>query len=427
MMTPMGSHRADRTPPRSPAATAAAVESGHGHSHGGPPPALDVGLRARAVLLGLLAVGAVVTLVGLVVLWPAASDAPEEVDFLRSGTTTLTAPVVDVGPSCPVLVDGEQGSREPPPEDCDTLTADVGGEDVTLGVPPYVGRSGLVAGDTVRLIRLPASSTPDGQVGYGFAGVERTLPLGLLAGAFVVLVGLVARLRGLLALVGLGLAALVIARFLLPALLAGGSGWAVAAVGSAAIMYVVLYLAHGPSLRTSAALLGTLAGIGATALLGVWAVGAARLSGISDETGEVLATYAPALDSQGVLACAVIIAGLGVLNDVTITQSSAVWELRAAAPELSRRQLFGSAMRIGRDHIASTIYTIVFAYAGTGLAVLMLLSLYDRPFLELLADESIAVEIVRTLASAVGLVLAVPLTTAVAALTVGGAVVPEDA
>jgi uncharacterized membrane protein len=121
---------------------------------------------------------------------------------------------------------------------------------------------------------------------------------------------------------------------------------------------------------------------------------------------------------QGLLTCAVIIAGLGVLNDVTITQASAVWELRSAAPEMSRRALFGSGMRIGRDHIASTIYTIVFAYAGAALSVLLLLFLYDRPLLDLLSTEAIAEEVTRTLASAIGLVLAVPATTAIAVAVV---------
>lgn len=117
-------------------------------------------------------------------------------------------------------------------------------------------------------------------------------------------------------------------------------------------------------------------------------------------------------------------AGLGVLNDVTITQSSAVWEARAAAPSMGRRALFQSGMRIGRDHIASTIYTIVFAYAGAALPVLLLLFLYERPVLEMLQTESLSEEIVRTLASAIGLVLAVPVTTAIAALTVGAARTP---
>lgn len=243
--------------------------------------------------------------------------------------------------------------------------------------------------------------------------------------AFVLVVAIVARLRGVMALLGLVFAGFVVAKFMLPALLEGGSGIGVALVGSTAIMFVVLYLTHGVSIRTSTALAGTLSGIAIITLLGLWGVSAARLSGVADETNQYLMLNAPDLNFQGLLTCAVIIAGLGVLNDVTITQSSAVWELRAAAPGMTRMQLFTSGMRIGRDHIASTIYTIVFAYAGTALAVLMLLSLYDRPLMDTLYDESIAAEVVRTLASAIGLVLAVPATTAIAALTVSGQVTDE--
>ena len=189
-------------------------------------------------------------------------------------------------------------------------------------------------------------------------------------------------------------------------------------------MFVVLYLAHGLSVRTSTALAGTLFGVGITAGLGVLAVDGARLSGVADDEGATLAAFIQTMDPKDLLTCAVIVAGLGVLNDVTITQSSAVWELRAAAPRLGRRELFHSGMRIGRDHIASTIYTIVFAYAGAALPVLLLLFLYERPVLDMLQTESISEEIVRTLASAIGLVLAVPVTTLIAALTVGSAKAP---
>ncbi len=195
-------------------------------------------------------------------------------------------------------------------------------------------------------------------------------------------------------------------------------------VCSSAILYVVLYTTHGFSIRTSAALAGTLVGIGITAALGVVTVQATRLSGVG-EGGGLLQTYAADLDFQGLLTCAVMIAGLGVLNDVTITQTSAVWEIRAAAPTMSRRRLLASGMRIGRDHIASTIYTIAFAYTGTALTLLLVLRLYELPLLELLSTEEITAEVVRTLVTSIGLVLAVPVTTAIAvALTPR---VPESA
>ncbi|MTB83551.1 hypothetical protein GGQ24_04290 [Nocardioides sp. zg-578] len=242
----------------------------------------------------------------------------------------------------------------------------------------------------------------------------------VLAGLFVLVVLLVARWRGLLALLGLGFAGLVLLGFMLPALLTGEPGLAVGLVGSTLIMVVVLYTTHGFSIRTSAALAGTLAGLVLTAVLGLVSTRTSRLTGFGDEAAGLLTTYIPALDLQDVFTCALVVAGLGVLNDVTITQSSAVWELRGAAPGLTRRRLFLSGMRIGRDHIASTIYTIVFAYAGTALVLLMVLSLYGLPLGDLLATEEIGQEAVRTLVSSIGLVLAVPITTAIAVWTVPG-------
>jgi uncharacterized membrane protein len=227
----------------------------------------------------------------------------------------------------------------------------------------------------------------------------------------------------LLALVGLGVAGVVVGFFAIPALLAGEQAVVVALVASAAIMYVVLYTTHGFSIRTSAALGGTLTGMAITAGIAWWAVGSAHLTGVVDQGGQVLTTFADRISLQDVLIAAVVIAGLGILNDVTITQASAVWELRGASPTMSRTRLFTSAMRIGRDHIASTIYTIVFAYTGTALTLLLAVSLYDRSWWQLLGTEEIAEELVRAFASSIGLVLAVPATTAIAVATVPG---PRD-
>jgi uncharacterized membrane protein len=226
----------------------------------------------------------------------------------------------------------------------------------------------------------------------------------------------VGRWRGLYALASLAFGAAVVWWFLVPALMDGSPGIGVALTGSSLIMFVVLYLTHGLSLRTSTALAGTLAGIAITAVLAAVAVDDARLTGISDDAGSLLRGFGEGLDFPSLLGCALVIAGLGVLNDVTITQASAVWELRAASPHASRREIYAGAMRIGRDHIASTIYTIVFAYVGTALFVLMLLSVYDRSILELRSTEQLAEEIVRTLVTSIGLVLAVPVTTMVGVL-----------
>ncbi len=183
-------------------------------------------------------------------------------------------------------------------------------------------------------------------------------------------------------------------------------------------MFASLYLAHGVSIRTTTALLGTFLGLAITVVLAMWSTRAANLTGTSSEHAVMLSSTFPNLSLTDLLMCGIVIAGLGALNDVTITQASAVWELHAANPALPRRTLFTSGMRIGRDHIASTVYTLAFAYVGTALPVLMVAALMDRAALDTLMAGEIAEEVVRTLVSSVGLVLAIPATTGIAALLV---------
>lgn len=185
-------------------------------------------------------------------------------------------------------------------------------------------------------------------------------------------------------------------------------------------MFALLYLAHGVSIRTSTALLGTLGGLVATGALAVWATGATHLTGLSGEHALDLRSLAPGADLRGILLCGMVLAGLGVLNDVTITQASAVWELRAVSPMSTRRELFAGGMRIGRDHIASAVYTVAFAYLGAALPLVLLVAMSDRTLLDSLTSGEIAEEVVRTLVGSIGLVLAIPLTTAVAVALVPG-------
>ncbi|WP_392544274.1 YibE/F family protein [Oryzobacter telluris] len=383
--------------------------------------------RARAVLLGALVAFGVATLVGLVVLWPDAATVQKVgagLEYAAPGVTFPHAEIIKVDPTCPDELSPSDPSSSAPARACVLVTARLTtgptrSEDVKVPLQGPIASANLGPGDSVQLLQVPGGGGEPPS--FTFVGVDRAGDLGWYALAFVLVVALVARLRGLLAIVGLVFSGLVIARFMLPALLTGEAGVAVALVTASAIMFVVLYLAHGVSVRTSTALAGTLGGILLTAAIAAAAVSTSHLSGVSDETGDLLSGYVGGLDFPSLLMGAIVIAGLGVLNDVTITQSSAVWELRGAAPELTRTEIFRSAMRIGRDHIASTIYTIVFAYAGAALSVLLLVYLYQLPLLDLLGTEDIATEVARTLCSGIGLVLAVPLTTAIAAATVTGA------
>lgn len=410
----MGSHRADRK-----------EDPGHGHGHGAEVE-LEVAPLPRAVLLLVLVAVAGAAVAGVVLLWPEAGkfdDLKGSVGFAVEGATFPTATVDEVLPACPRAGPDAQPDTSTP---CDkvTVTVDEGvdqGTQVTVDVPPEVIGSGLEKGDHLVLIRTPAK---DGQpVIHSYYEIERSTSLWLVGGLFVVVVLVVARLRGLMALVGLGVAGAVVGVFVIPALLTGRPALPVALVASAVIMYVVLYTTHGLSLRTSAALAGTLTGMALTAGIGWWSVSSAHLTGVVDDGGRILSTFAADISLQELLVAAVVISGLGILNDVTITQASVVWELRGASPTMNRRRLFASAMRIGRDHIASTIYTIVFAYAGTALTLLLAVSLYDRTWLDLLGTEEIAEELVRSFASSIGLVLAVPATTAIAVAVVPG---PRD-
>lgn len=395
---------------------------GAGHSHRATSDTdaahVRVGTTARNVLLAGLGIALLATLIALVAWWPPGDAAERSAEaggaagqFAAPGVTFPSGEIVSISEPCP-------GQGLPDGTGCSELQVMVDGEEepVAVQVPPEVLDSGIAKGDHVELLRTPTPEAENGEeASYSYFATERNGTLIWLGLFFVVVVVTIARWRGVFAILGLAFGGLVVWWWMLPALLDGSPGVGVAMTSAAAIMFVVLYTTHGFSLRTSTALAGTLVGIVLTAGIGVIAIGDAHLTGISDESGAILATFG-ALDFQALLGCALVIAGLGVLNDVTITQASAVWELRSVSPHASRAEVFASAMRIGRDHIASTIYTIVFAYVGTALILLMLLRVYDRPLIDLLSTEQLAEEVIRTLVTSVGLVLAVPITTGLAAL-----------
>lgn len=410
----------------------------HSHAHlhtveipedGGPRTA--TGLR-RFVLVALAVLGAL-TIVGLIALWPDSGrvhDASANAHFATKGTTFPNATIEAIKDGCPgssaaPAPTGPGSSRACQLATVKVSSGDSTGKVVTLPVLWPTSRAGLAVGDQLKLMESPSgvvdqADAQNGKVAAGAGssftvyGVVRSQPLLWWAIAFIVVVLLVGALRGLMSLVALVLAGATIAVFTLPSLISGSPGLAVGLCSAAAIMFVVIYLAHGISIRSSVALLGTLCGVAMTAGFAQLMVVTTNLSGVPDQTTSNISVVTSAIDFRGLLTCALIIAGLGALNDITITQTSAVWELRTAAPAMRRAELFVAALRIGRDHIASTIYTIVFAYTGTALAVLVTLYLYAESEAELLTGEDIATEVVRILCSSMGLLLAMPLTTALA-------------
>jgi uncharacterized membrane protein len=391
----------------------------HGHSHGS-----EVSWRPeRRIRLGLIAAlvpFAIATVVGLICLWPAHEHQPVPLQFTTYGegkTVCEKGRVVAVSSrTC-----GNSGAASGAvTSTCTTAkVAITSGPDTGHQVTMSTGGAGdvlLAVNDKIRVLRGPIINPSTGERAYSFDDFQRDSPLIVLAIVFAVLLVGVARWRGIMALVGLVLAYLVLAYFVLPALLDGRSPVLTALVGSAAILLVVLYIAHGVSYRTTTALLGTLVALAVTAGFAAVATSVTKLTGHSNEYYGSLQAAGVKVSISGLILVGLIIGALGVINDITVTQASSVWELSASDPHASWRSLFTRGMRIGRDHIASVIYTLVFAYTGAALPVLLIYSISGRTFHDLLTGDEIAGEIVRDLVGVSGILLAVPLTTLIAAL-----------
>ncbi|MCB2223908.1 MAG: YibE/F family protein [Actinobacteria bacterium] len=233
---------------------------------------------------------------------------------------------------------------------------------------------------------------------------------------FVLVVIGLGRWRGLAALVGLAASVVILLLFIVPAIIDGRSPVLVALVGASAIAYVALYVAHGFNRMTTVALLGTLAALALTLLLSWVALAAARLSGFAAEESFIL-TLAGEIDVGGLILAGVVLGSMGALDDVSVTQASAVWELKLAAPELGWRELFVRSLRVGRDHIASMVNTLLLAYAGAAMPLLLFFVLSNQSLGTVMNTEVVATEVLRTLLGSIGLVAAVPATSWLAAVS----------
>jgi len=283
---------------------------------------------------------------------------------------------------------------------------------------PAEGYPEFRVGDIVEL--LPAS-IPGQERTWFVTDFRRTGALTWLLVAFVGAVLLVGHWRGLRALVGLGLSLWVVVGFMLPAILVGTSPPIVALVGGTVIVLVTLYLSHGLSRMTTAAAVGTIGALVVTVAIALVVLDATRITGFSSDDAVYARFALGELDLQGLVLAGLIVAALGVLDDITVSQSSTVFTVYEADPTQSYATLVARGMRVGRDHIASVINTLFLAYAGASLALLILFSTSGLPVRELLNTELVAVELVRTIVGSLGLLAAVPLTTVVAAASaVGG-------
>jgi uncharacterized membrane protein len=245
---------------------------------------------------------------------------------------------------------------------------------------------------------------------------------------FVGLVVLVGRGKGLRALTGTMFSLAVILGFILPQIKAGRDPVSACVVGSIVLLTISTYLIYGWNLKAHAALAGMALSLVLTAILAWLFVKWSHLSGFgSEESAYLLFELGPNVSLRGVVLGGIIIGALGALDDVCIGQASAIFELVNANRDLDWKELFRRSLNIGRDHIASMVNTLLLAYVGASLPLLMVFTIYQEPLLRRLNREPVAEEIVRTMVGSVGLVLAVPITSLIASLLARRAVRREAA
>lgn len=233
---------------------------------------------------------------------------------------------------------------------------------------------------------------------------------------FVVLVLLTAGQKGFYALVGLIFSLAVIFVFIVPAILRGGGPIFIGLAGSTMILIPTLYLSYGFSKKTVAALIGIITSLFFVGVLANLTVSTLNFTGFTEESLFLNIETDATINLVGLLIAGIIIAAVGVLDDVAVTQASTVFNLISINPELHGLALFRKAMAVGKDHISAVVNTLVLAYTGAALPLVLLLFYRKVPLDYFISMEIVAEEIVRTLVSSAGLLLAVPLTTVAAVL-----------
>jgi uncharacterized membrane protein len=366
--------------------------------------------RALTAVAVILAAG---TVAGLAILWPRGDHTQIHASL---AVDTRKAEVEEVRETlCPGF--GEQR--------CQLATARLtsgprAGRRVQLQLSAVRGLDpDLDPGDDILVTRAaepPPGEAPIAGPGWSFYDFQRGTPMLILALMFVAVVLVFARLRGALSLLGLGASLALVLLFVVPAILDGEPPVAVAVVSALAVALLTIPLAHGWGPKTLAAVLGTAASLLLTVLLAWFFTEATHLTGLASEEASYLQLAGANLSLQGLLLAGMVIAALGVLDDVTVSQASTVLALRRANPELRFRGLFSMAQHVGRDHVSATVNTLVLAYVGASLPTLLIFHAADLGVGDALTTEIVATQVVGTLVGSIGLIAAVPLTTALASL-----------
>lgn len=277
------------------------------------------------------------------------------------------------------------------------------------------GEPELHKNDRILLIEDKAA---DGSMSYGFSDFQRTYPLLLWGLIIAAAIAGFALIRGVRALLGLGITLVVVVLFTVRILLLGASPISAAVVSGAAILLLVVFMVHGFNWKSASALGGTLIALVIAAWLATIAIDNNELRGLGNSDNLSIIVNLPDVSVKGLMLCGFIIGALGVLNDVAISQASTINELTDLDPQASPARLFLGAMKVGRDHIASMVYTLVLTYTGASLPLLLLLSVSERPLVQILTSDVMATEMLRSGIGALALTLTVPITTVIAAYTV---------
>jgi uncharacterized membrane protein len=264
------------------------------------------------------------------------------------------------------------------------------------------------------VIIISISKSPTNEINAYFVEFVRTKPLLWLTAVFALSILIISTWKGLRALLSMAFSLYVIIQYIIPHILAGEDPLRVSIIGSGILLGVSLYVTYGWTLKTHAAVLGMVLVLLLTGFLSYLFVVLARLNGMGDEnTMFLMQMLNTPINLRGLLLGGMIIGALGVLDDLVTTQASAVFELYHANPNLGFRGIYQSAMRIGQDHVAATVNTLVLAYAGAALPMLLMFSLGRGNYGYLVNFPVVAEEIVRTLVGSLGLIAAVPLTTVI--------------
>ena len=253
---------------------------------------------------------------------------------------------------------------------------------------------------------------------WSIVDISRTKVLTLLFAFFIILVILTSGLKGFYSLIGLLFSFSVIFAFMVPQILNGAEPISIG-VGSAALILVpALYLSYGLNKKSIAAFLGIIIALLFVGVASNYFIGALEFTGLGEISMFLDMETSNSINLIGLIIAGIIIAAVGVLDDVAAIQSSVVFSLASANPNLRGLKLFREAMHVGRDHISAVVNTLVLAYTGASLPLILLLSLRGMPVDYFVSIEMVAEEIARTLISSSGLLLAVPLTTVIAVFMV---------